>query len=182
MKSIVRILSFVVFPAFMVQASALDSGAMSIGGHARVSMKWDAFGNMSSSVEAIPSFSYFFADRWEVSGGLRLEGRFYQDENVRAEKAPVRYGFQAGVTHYFDFGLGFYPYLGLAAGADIADFKLMSTKLFVEVPFGVAFTLGDNAMLQLGAPFRVSFEPPGATLGTTHYEWTPGYIGARVFF
>lgn len=182
MKSLFRLLLVLCLPVSFLHADALQRGSMSVGGHARVSLKWDAFGNLASDLEAIPSFSYFFAKRFELTGGLRVEGRFFQDENVRAERSPMRYGFQVGVNHYFDFGLGFFPYLGLTAGADIADFKLVSTKLFVEIPIGIAFILGEDVMLQIGAPFRVSFEPPGATLGTVHPEWTPGYIGVRVFF
>lgn len=166
------------------QASAglLSQGSMSIGGAGRMPLKWDSYGNMSSRIEALPSFSIFIFDQVELNAAIRVSGTLSQDENVRTPKEPLRWGAQLGVNYYFDFGVGIHPYIGFAAGADMADFKPASANLFIEVPMGLAFNVSDRFMLQVGAPVRVSFEGYGIRPGTTHVEWSPGYVGGRVFF
>lgn len=156
-------------------------GSFSVGGAGRVPLKWDAAGYMSMGVDVAPSASWFFSDGWELNGSLRVDGVFYQHEFVRAPREPMHYGLAAGVNRYFDVNWGIQPYVGAAIGFSISDFKLISSKLYLEMPMGIAIVANENLLIQIGAPLRVSFEPPGVTTGTMHLEWSPGYIGAQVF-
>jgi hypothetical protein len=155
---------------------------MSLGGSARLPLKWDVNGNLSAGVEIVPQVSYFFFDQWELMFSAKFNGSFYQNELVRTPKEPLRWGAQLGVNYYFDLGLGFYPYAGLAVGADMADFKPTSSRLSLEIPVGLAFVVGEHLMIQVGAPLKMIFEGYGVTTGSPNFEWSPGYVGARVLF
>lgn len=182
MKPIVLLAFIALLAPIMIQADPLRQNALSLGGSARFPLKWDAYGHLSVGTEVLPAVSYFFSDQWEMVATLRAKGTIYQHEFVRTPREPVRYGVQLGVNHYFDFGFSFFPYVGIAGGVEMADFKPISTKLFAELPVGIAFIVSHSLLIQIGAPLKFSWEPPGLTMGTTHVEWSPGYVGAQVFF
>jgi hypothetical protein len=181
MKS--RVLAVALLCCFFSTAHAysLDRGSFSVGGGVRVPFKWDAFGHLTMGIDITPSMAYFAIDQLELVASLSFKGALYQNEFVQAPREPVHYGLQFGANYYFDFDIGFFPYIGVALGGEIADFKPISSLAYVEVPIGIAFIVRENLMIQFGAPVKVSLAPPGPTLGTAHVEWTPGFIGARVF-
>jgi hypothetical protein len=181
MKS--RVLTLALALCFFSSANArlLEEGTWTVGGAAAIPFKWDAFGHLTVGVNVVPSMAYFVIDQLELVASLRVQGPIHQSEFVQAPREPVRYGFQFGANYYFDFDLGFYPYIGAAFGAEVADFKPISAQAYLEIPVGIAFIVSENLMIQIGAPVKVSLAPPGPTLGTAHVEWTPGFIGARVF-
>jgi hypothetical protein len=181
MKSILRIALLLMISAGAVAVKPLQNGAFTVGGSARLPIKWDTFGNVVVGVDASPSGSYFFADQWELNASLRIRGTAYQSPSLRSQRTPIFYGVELGVNYYFDFDIGFFPYLGVSLGGAIGDFKLQTTQLYVEVPLGVAFTVSENLMIQVGAPVKFLLHPPGPTLGTAFIEWTPAFVGARIF-
>ena len=156
-----------------LEAKLLEKGSISIGGHALVPLSWDAFGHLSVSVDVMPSASYFIFDQLESVASLRIQGLPHE---------PTYYGLQFGANYYFDWDLGFFPYIGLALGAQMADFKVNSSRVFIELPIGIAFVVSNSLLIQIGAPLRFILAPPGPTLGTAHIEWSPGFVGSSVFF
>lgn len=175
------VVAFLAWVFVAANAYALERGTLALGGTMRVPLKWDAFGHMTVGADVAPTAAYFIMDQLELFTSLRVQGPLYQSEFVQATREPVRYGIQFGANYYFDFGLGFFPYLGCAGGAEVADFKPISTQIYLELPVGIAFLVRERLMIQIGAPIKVLLAPPGPTLGTAHVEWTPGSISARIF-
>src|SRR5688572_20794601 len=121
MKFIIVAAVIFVLPLCGFATSPLTKGSVSVGGSAALPLKWDTFGNLVVRTDVSPSASYFFSDNWELMGALRIQGTVYQSEFVRDLREPVRYGAQIGVNYYFDLANGFFPFIGIGAGFEIAE-------------------------------------------------------------
>jgi len=172
---------FLCFFLFSCESVALkiEQGTVTLGGQMAVPYTYDVDGVSHITFREEPQVSYFVADRVRLVCSVEFEALLRWSTHYPLTPGLNTWGGKLGADYVWTVGSKLSLVSGVRFGLRAQNALFGYAHGLVELPFGLWYTLNENAALTFAFPIEFAFS---RQFGFESLSVTPGYFGVTALF